>query len=91
MPVISVPPPFRGPTRGEEQVSVEGATVGQCLDALEASCPGFLALMTKADGSLFPGIKLFVGEDPVPDNDLSTTLADDAELSVVAAIGGGSC
>jgi len=90
MPVILVPPPFRGPTRGEEQVAVEGGTVGECLDALEAACPGFLALMTKSDGSLFPGIKLFVGEDPVPDNNLSASIETDAQLSVVAAIGGGS-
>ena len=90
MPVVTVPPPFRGPTRGEEQVSVEGSTVGECLEALEAACPGFLALMTKPDGDLFPGIKLFVGEDLVPNNDLSTAIANDAQLSVVAAIGGGS-
>ena len=90
MPVISVPPPFRGPTRGEEQVSVEGSTVRESLDALEAACPGFLALMTKADGSLFPGIKLFVGEDPIPEDGLSTPIPSDAVVSIVAAIGGGS-
>ena len=90
MPVISVPPPFRGPTRGEESVAVAGATVRECLDALEADCPGFLALITKSNGDLFPGIKFFIGEDPVPDNDLTTPIANDAHLSVVAAIGGGS-
>jgi len=90
MPVISIPPPLRGPTQGEESVSVEGATVRECLDAVEASCPGLLGLMTKPSGEFFPGIKLFIGEDPVPENDVSTPISSDAVLTVVAAIGGGS-
>ena len=36
MPNVRIPPPYRGPTEGHELVSVDGANVGECLEALVA-------------------------------------------------------
>ncbi len=89
MPIVSVPPPYRGPTRGEALVPVDGATVRECLVAVDAKFPGFLALVLDAEGGLHRFVKLFVGEDPIADEALDDALSPDAELTLIAAIGGG--
>lgn len=89
MPVVSVPPPYRGPTRGEALVPVDGTTARECLSAVDTKYPGFLALVLDADGELHGFVKLFVSEDPVGSDALDAPLDADAELTVIAAIGGG--
>ncbi len=89
MPVVSVPPPYRGPTRGESLVLVEGATARECLQAVDAKFPGFAALVFDAEGSLHRFVKLFVAEEPLTGAALDAPLDRDAELTVLAAIGGG--
>ena len=41
MPVVVVPPPYRGPTQGQERIDVAGATVGECLSRVGERFPGF--------------------------------------------------
>ena len=50
MPTVLIPTAYRGPTGGEAEVPVEGATALACLEAVEAEYPGFLALVVE-DGS----------------------------------------
>ena len=89
MPIVSVPPPYRGPTRGEARVPVEGATARECLVAVDARYAGFLALVLDADGDLHRFVKLFVSDRPLTREALDAPLDPDAELTVMAAIGGG--
>ena len=37
MPQVVVPPPYRGPTLGQERIDVAGATVGECLEAVASA------------------------------------------------------
>lgn len=89
MPIVSVPPPYRGPTRGEARVRVEGATARECLVAVDARYAGFLALVLDADGGLHRFVKLFAGDHPLTCDALDAPLDPDAELTLLAAIGGG--
>jgi len=89
MPVVCVPPPYRGPTRGEARVPVQGETARACLAAVDAKYPGFLALVLDAEGAPHRFVKLFVDEQPLAPEALDAPLDPGAELSVVAAIGGG--
>ena len=90
MPVVSIPPPYRGPTRGEGEVPVEAATVRASLEAVDAKFPGFAALVFEGDGGIHRFVKLFVGEEPVEAAALDEPIPADAVVTIVAAIGGGA-
>lgn len=89
MPTVSVPPPYRGPTQGQGEIAVDGSTVRECLDAVEAKHPGLLELVFDADGKLHRFVKLFVNEEPIAQGDLDAAVAAGDAVSIVAAIGGG--
>ena len=89
MPIVSIPPPYRGPTHGEARVPVDGASPRECLVAVDVKYPGFLALVLDAEGALHRFVKLFVSEEPLTPDALDAPLDPDAELTVIAAIGGG--
>jgi molybdopterin synthase sulfur carrier subunit len=89
MPKVLIPPPYRGPTQGQAEVWVEGDTLQECLDAVEARYPGFRDLISDADGQLSDFVRLFVNGAPVDTAELDVHVARDAEISVLAAIAGG--
>jgi len=89
MPRVIVPPPFQGPTRGQGEVKVDGETIRECLEAVEAEYAGFLAQVVREDGRAQRFVKLFVGGEQVGEGDLDTKLAIDDEIEILAAIGGG--
>ena len=90
MPVVEVPPPYRGPTRGEERIAVQGATVEACLRAVDAKHPGFAQQIFDETGSVHKFVKLFINGEPIPATALDRKLSDQDELTILAAIAGGS-
>ncbi len=90
MPTVSVPPPYQGPTLGEGEISVEGASVRACLEAVDAKYPGFLGQIYDDDGSLHRFVKLFCDEEPVGQAGLDDSIEPSCTVTIVAAIGGGS-
>ena len=50
MPKVRIPSPYRGPTRGTAELSVEGANVLACLEAVERKFPTFLPQVLDEDG-----------------------------------------
>ena len=42
MPQVEVPSRYRVPTKGQRLIDVEGRTVRECIEAVEAQYPGFL-------------------------------------------------
>ncbi len=86
MPKVLIPPPYRGPTGGIDVLEVAGATVRECLDAVEAAHPGFGPLIFAADGSPHTFVKLFVNGDQAPPE---APVAENDEVEVLAAIAGG--
>ena len=89
MPRVAIPPPFQGPTQGQGEIEVEGTTIRECLDAVEAEYKGFLAQVVRPDGTVQRFAKLFVNEEQVAGGDLGMKLERDDQVEILAAIGGG--
>ena len=89
MPVVALPVAYRGPTQGEAAIRVEGSTVRQCLDAVEALHPGFAELIYDAKGEVYHFLKLFVNDEPVPPLEIDRDVGSDDEVTILAAVGGG--
>ena len=89
MPVVIVPPPYRGPTRGEGEVKVDDGTVRSALEAVDREHPGFLPQVVDGRGEPHRFVRLFLNEELLTDAALATPLAGDDRLEIVAAIAGG--
>ena len=89
MPTVLVPTAYRGPTRGEAEVAVEGATVRACLEAVEAKFPHFIEQVLDAEGNAHRFVKLFVNEEQIDNNAVDTPVEAGDRIEVLAAIAGG--
>lgn len=86
---VVVPPPYRGPTGGREAIEVEGATVRECLEAVEAHHPGFAGQVFDADGKVHGFVTLFVNGDEIDRTALDTPVGASDRVEILAAIAGG--
>jgi molybdopterin synthase sulfur carrier subunit len=87
---VRVPPVFRTMTSGQSQVSVEGSTVQEVLDSLEAAHPGFTAKLFDDEGKLVRYVNVFVDDDDVRVLDgLGTPVPDGVTVSIMQAVAGG--
>lgn len=89
MPKIRIPPPYRGPTQGTAELSVEGGSVLECLEAAERKFPGFLPQVLDEDGNVHRFVKLFKNGTHLRSDALAERLAGEDEIEIVAAIAGG--
>ncbi|MGH9843004.1 MAG: ubiquitin-like small modifier protein 1 [Blastocatellia bacterium] len=88
---IIIPTPLRKFTNETELVEVEGATVGEVFNQLEARYPGIQARLCEENGELRRFINVYVdGEDIRFLDRLQTKVSERAEISIVPAIAGGS-
>ena len=90
MPRVVVPPPYRGPTGGREEIDVEGASVRECLHAVERRFPGFGPQVLDAGGRLHRFVSLFVNGEELDRAALDAAVAPGDRLEILAAIGGGA-
>ena len=87
---VRVPPVFRTMTSGQSQVSVEGASIREVLDALEAAHPGFNAKLLDESGALVRYVNVFVDDDDIRFMDgLATAVPDGGTVSIMQAVAGG--
>ncbi len=89
MPQVKVPPPYRGPTRGEAVIGVEGTTVRECIRAVEARYPGFGEQVFDPEGNVHRFVTLFVNGDEVGRNNPDAPVGAGDEVEILAAIAGG--
>ncbi len=89
MPVVKIPPPYRGPTLGRESVEVEGATVRACLEAVGAQFPGFGEQIFDASGAVHRFVTLFINGDEIDRKEVDKPVAETDEVEILAAIAGG--
>ena len=89
MPIVIVPAPYRGPTQGRGEISVEGATPRECLEAVEREYPGFRELVLDGDGAVHRFIKLFVNHEEIDPEAVDHPIDAADRLEVLAAIAGG--
>jgi len=89
VPLVKIPPPYRGPTAGLASVEVEGTTVRECLEAAAAAHPGLGELILDPDGSLHRFVTVFVNGDEIARSDVDARVASGDEIEILAAIAGG--
>ena len=69
---------------------VEGQTLGEVLDGVEAAHPGFRDRIFDADGNLRRFVNLFVADDDVRFlQGLDTPVPDGETVSIIPAVAGG--
>jgi molybdopterin converting factor small subunit len=87
---VRVPTILRTYTKGESQVSAEGATLAQVLDSLDQTYPGIKGRIVDEQGELRRFVNVYVGTEDVRFAEgLGTTTAEGAQVSVIPAVAGG--
>jgi len=87
---VRIPSQLRTLTAGAGEVTVEGATVGDALKALDATFPGFGERIFDDQGGLRRFVNVFLADEDVRFLEgLSTPVADGQTLSIVPAVAGG--
>lgn len=91
MATIRIPTPLRRYTNGAEQVSVDGATVAELLQNLDAAHSGIKSRIFDDNGNIRRFVNVFVdGEDIRHLQGLETPVTDTSNVSIIPAIAGGS-
>jgi MoaD family protein len=86
---VKIPTQLRAATDGEASAEVEGATVGEVLDALYERY-GDLRDRIAEDGGLRRFVNVYVqGEDIRFLDGLDTTVSDGDEVTILPAVAGG--
>lgn len=91
MPVtVRVPTVLRRLTAGQDELEADGATVAEVLEVVGRRHDGFSQKILTAAGALQPFLNVFVnGEDVRFADDLSTSVKDGDEVSIVPSVAGG--
>jgi molybdopterin synthase sulfur carrier subunit len=87
---VRIPTPLRKFTNDLAEVSVEGGTVGDALNTLEAQHGGIKEKIAEESGAIRRFVNIYVNEEDIrfldgPD----TVLKDGDQLTIVPAIAGG--
>ncbi len=86
---VKIPSQLRAATGGEAEVEVDGATVGEALDAVFDQHDGLRERITQ-DGDLRRFVNVYVsGEDIRFTDGLETEVADGDEVTILPAVAGG--
>jgi sulfur-carrier protein len=87
---VRVPTILRTYTKGESEVSVDGATLADVLDSLDSTYPGIKARVLDEQGRLRRFVNVYVGNDDVRFSEgLETVIPDGAQVSIIPAVAGG--
>jgi MoaD family protein len=86
---VKIPAQLRATTNGESELSVDGSTVGEALDAVYAQHGDLRDRITEA-GELRRFVNVYVsGEDIRFQDGLQTPIADGDEVTILPAVAGG--
>jgi MoaD family protein len=86
---VKIPAQLRAVTDGEGEIEVDGATVGEALDAVFDAHSDLRERITE-DGTLRRFVNVYVsGEDIRFQDGLDTQLADGDEVTILPAVAGG--
>jgi molybdopterin synthase sulfur carrier subunit len=88
--IIRIPTQLRSLAGGDSEVKLEGATVGELLEALEVTHPGFWSRLFDDEGKLRRFVNVFVADEDIRFLDgLSTPVGEGQTVSIVPAVAGG--
>lgn len=86
---IKIPSQLRAATGGEAELSADGKTVGEVLDAVFADHDPLRERITE-DGELRRFVNVYVGgEDIRYGEGLGTAVSDGSEITILPAVAGG--
>lgn len=87
---IRIPTQLRPLAGGNSEVPVEGATVGEVLESLDAAHPGFTDRLFDEDGRLRRFVNVFVADEDIRFlGGLDTPVPDRTTVSIIPAVAGG--
>lgn len=88
--LVRIPTPLRRVTNGQAKVEIESGTLGQMVDQLEVSYPGFRERLVDENGDLRYFVNIYLnGEDVRFLQGLDTSANSGDEISIVPAVAGG--
>jgi len=88
--VVKIPTQLRNLTGNEAETEVEGATVGEALDALYERFDGLRERITE-DGELRRFVNVYVGGEDIRFGEgLDTPVGEGDEITILPAVAGGS-
>ncbi|MDR1314459.1 MAG: MoaD/ThiS family protein [Deltaproteobacteria bacterium] len=88
---LVVPTALRGFTERKSELSLEGATAGELLEALVALYPDIRPHLFDGEGALRGFVNVFVGEVNIKGTGgLDTPVKDGGSVMIVPAIAGGA-
>lgn len=92
MPVdVRIPTVFRKFTGNEAVVSVDGATIAELLDQIEARHPGFKEQLMSEDGQLHRFVNIYVNDEDARYLDkLDTKVSEGDTVSLLPSVAGGA-
>lgn len=92
MPVeVRIPTVFRKFTGNESVVSVEGSTIGELLEQIEARYPGFKEQIMSEDGQLHRFVNVYVNDEDARYLDkLDTKVSEGDTVSLLPSVAGGA-
>ncbi len=88
---VRVPTQLRSLTNGVAEVSVDATTVGEALDSLAATYPGFAERLFDEGGKLRRFVNVFLADEDVRFLEGQDTKVDQGQvISIVPAVAGGA-
>ena len=88
MPTVWIPSLMQKLTHGQSQVQVEGSTVREVIDALEAAYPGFRDRLCE-NGRIRPALAVAV-DGEISNEGMRRRVSSGSEVHVLPAISGGA-
>jgi molybdopterin converting factor small subunit len=91
MATVKIPPVLRASVGGEKEVSAEGGSVGEVLNALASAHPQTQSQLFSAEGELNRYVNVYLNDEDVRVLDgLQTAVGESDTLVILPAMAGGS-
>ena len=89
--MVRIPTPLRRVTNGQAKVEIDTNNVGDMVEQLDSSYPGFKARLVDENGDLRYFVNIYLnGEDVRFLQGLDTATKSGDEVSIVPAVAGGA-
>jgi molybdopterin converting factor small subunit len=87
---VRIPTILRPYTGGASEVTIDGGTLAEVIDALEVAHPGLKARVLDDDGAIRRFVNVYVNDDDVRFAEgLATATPDGTSISIIPAVAGG--
>lgn len=88
---VRIPTPLRTLTKGSEEVTAAGATVGDVVEDLERQYPGVKSRLCDDKGEVRRFVNIFLADEDIRFlQGLKTPVKEGDQISIVPAIAGGA-